>query len=418
MGTERTLPMRILPLVGLLSLTGFASAQTTWLVPDQIPTIQEAVDLASSGDHVLVSPGVYRENVQIVEKSLRVQGLAGAAATIIDGNGEGRCLMLKPTLDGSSTMVVDGFTLTGGVANQGGGVYISDSGAEVRNCVITGNHATDTGGGVFTFFNFGSLTNTIIHGNSAVSGGGGIHNFGFSMARIVNCTVVNNQVTQPSSTSAGVKVDNYGVTMINTVVRGNLAGNNVSSVTYSPYFRPVHCNFEGSGQFAGHGNLDVDPLFVDPANGDFHLRPGSPNVDAGSKLPPWLEVDISRDIDGDQRVGNPIDIGADELRARVYLSGVIEAGNTVQLTAIGYDPGTSLSAWLSTELLEGPTSTPFGDWWLADRRVTLLDQQTLPGGGLFQMPYAIPPTVPLGTPLHLQALTDATLTKPTSSVVH
>jgi hypothetical protein len=32
----------------------------------------------------------------------------------------------------------------------------------------------------------------------------------------------------------------------------------------------------------GTGNLSVDPLFVDPSNGDYHLRSGSPAIGAGS----------------------------------------------------------------------------------------------------------------------------------------
>ena len=59
------------------------------------------------------------------------------------------------------------------------------------------------------------------------------------------------------------------------------------------------------------GNLSQDPLFVNPATGDYHLGPGSPALDTGdpSGVPPAPPVDY----DGQTRpLGNGVDIGADE----------------------------------------------------------------------------------------------------------
>jgi hypothetical protein len=62
-------------------------------------------------------------------------------------------------------------------------------------------------------------------------------------------------------------------------------------------------------------NISVDPQFIDPAGGDYHLRPGSPAVDRGTN-----DGAPAVDIDGDQRPfdgngdGIPVtDIGADEI---------------------------------------------------------------------------------------------------------
>jgi hypothetical protein len=71
--------------------------------------------------------------------------------------------------------------------------------------------------------------------------------------------------------------------------------------------------------------FDVDPLLADPENGDFHLLPGSPAIDAGVTEKDacwanlcWLplpDMDFEGDlrlVDGDGFAGRAADIGADE----------------------------------------------------------------------------------------------------------
>jgi hypothetical protein len=49
----------------------------------------------------------------------------------------------------------------------------------------------------------------------------------------------------------------------------------------------------------GDGNIDADPLFVNPDNGDYHLQSGSPAIDAGHN---WAIAGLAdTDLDGDPR---------------------------------------------------------------------------------------------------------------------
>lgn len=116
-------------------------------------TIQAAVDAADEGDTIQVGPGIYdagetadpsgEMNRVAIGRSLRVVAVDGPEATTILGSGADggpaiRCAYV-------SNAVLSGFTLTGGLAGSGGGVFC-DRGAEIRDCTIAGN-ASDWGAG-------------------------------------------------------------------------------------------------------------------------------------------------------------------------------------------------------------------------------------------------------------------------------
>jgi len=84
------------------------------------------------------------------------------------------------------------------------------------------------------------------------------------------------------------------------------------------------------GSYSGTGNIDADPRFRDPANGDFHLLPTSPCTDAGTNdapnLPAFDFEGHPRIFDGNEDGNAIVDMGVDELFwQRFYLPLVVRS---------------------------------------------------------------------------------------------
>lgn len=154
----------------------------------------------------------------------------------------------------------------------------------VSNCRFLGNSAE--GGGAICLFNAGGMDVVNCElSNNAAWGGGAILLDGNAEAYIRNCTFNGNVAVEGAAVSTVVSF----TTITNSVVWGNLPEpfEGHPTVSYS-------CVDGGAD---GVGNIDRNPLFVDPQNGDFRLLPGSPCIDAGfnNSLPRDLQ-----DLDTDE----------------------------------------------------------------------------------------------------------------------
>ena len=115
-------------------------------VPEEYPSIQSAIDASTSGAVVLVSPGRYRECLDLQGRMITVQSTAGADHTSIDGGCGGTTVCM---ISGeSASTVLEGFVITGGTGDSGfnghrigGGLRIEGSSPTIRRCIVTGNTA-------------------------------------------------------------------------------------------------------------------------------------------------------------------------------------------------------------------------------------------------------------------------------------
>lgn len=175
--------------------------------------------------------------------------------------------------------------------------------------------------------------------------------------------------------------------------------NGACSVSYSDTEHSLH---------PGVGNISTDPLFSDPAAGDYRLRFGSPCADAGEpQAPPggWPPdlLGTPRPVDGDLDTLTRIDMGAFEL-APLYVPGKPQPGGTLAVELWG-SVGALSQVWIARQPAGPGQGTPFGSYHLLPPLLPLglhCAQPGPPGG--FQR--AIPNDPQLyGRTFCLQALT-------------
>ncbi|MDP6986980.1 MAG: NosD domain-containing protein [Phycisphaerales bacterium] len=168
----------------VLLATAASSPAAVWTVDDDFTDfpaadfsdIQSAIDGASAGDEVQVYPGTYvgtgEQVVDMLGKSIVLRGVGGLDQTIIDGESARRCLV--STTNTVATTEIDGFTLRGGAADSGGGIYVLNTSPTFRNCLIENCLATANGGGILLNDSDAIFEQCVIMENEAENAGGGV----------------------------------------------------------------------------------------------------------------------------------------------------------------------------------------------------------------------------------------------------
>jgi hypothetical protein len=224
---------------------------------------QSVVEIGGSGGSLCASvdASIVAEHCQFVgnvaEGGLSGYGFGGAVAM---RGGSDLGIFNSCVFTGNSA----GRATAGDNLSSGGGLYVSEA-TEVRlvNCVLDSNvsHGTGAGAGAAAFLQGTAVT-------------------------VTGCTLTRNGGTDAallSFSSAG--------TVENSIMYANAspAIDGPAVVRFS--------NVEGGN--VGDGNIDADPLFIDPANGDYRLGAGSPCIDAADNTA--APLGFAQDLAGEPR---------------------------------------------------------------------------------------------------------------------
>ncbi len=227
-----------------------ASAGTVYYVyPGQ--SIQTAINNASSGDTIVVYPGVYAGPFAL-KTGVNIEGHE-TAFTFLSGTGSGSTIA---TANGVSA-VISKFTFI----NASSGIQVTGSSSLIiRNNVFTLKTAGSTAVSVASSPTTTILNNTFYSNGTAVS-------------RDSDISIVNNIFS--SDTTAAISPLTPS-----------------TNTSYNVFFGPNDVS-------TGSNTDTADPLLVNPTGGDFHLQDGSPCINTGDET-------VGANYDGSV----PPDIGA------------------------------------------------------------------------------------------------------------
>jgi hypothetical protein len=198
----------------------------------------------------------------------------------------------------------------GNQSNRGGGFASwSHCNARITECIFRSNFASETGGGALCEPSISTITGNQFISNTADVSGGGLAVWG-------NSTISRNLLSDNYAVSGGaIACKNYKHSIFNNVVYGNGADNGggiycdgdsllLSSCVFwadtlgdgteidisdASQYSIRYCDIYGG--FEGEGNINTEPQFRNPQNGDYHLMSAdcgdsynSPCIDSGDRI--------------------------------------------------------------------------------------------------------------------------------------
>jgi hypothetical protein len=288
-------------------------------VPAQYPTIGAALGAALPGDEIFVAPGTYSPpSGESFPLTMSTNGVklfgSGMGITVLDAQGTAGVIRHTATNGGR----VSGFTITGGLAPDGGGIHVTAGNAEIDHNLIVGNGAEDRGSGILLDRPSGPAIAPWIHHNvvwenfdatPADEGDPhGVFHFGQTFGVVEHNLIGRSDGNGLLTVTGATPSLRHNIFIENGIVGPPARGRGICWTSGTPpslfhnlFFANVLAAIlwpAGGGNMSGafansvsstdlvYGNLDANPLLVDPDGGDFHLQSESPAIDAGDPALP------------------------------------------------------------------------------------------------------------------------------------
>ncbi|HJM94564.1 MAG TPA: hypothetical protein QF698_00690, partial [Candidatus Marinimicrobia bacterium] len=312
---------------------------------DPFRSIQAGINFSSNTDSVTVAPGTYVENINFRGRNIEVVGedrettiIDGdsSGSVVIFSSGEDSTTVLSGfTIQNGmainagglfisySSPTLNNLTVVNNTASHNGaGFLIEHSNAHLDNIYLRNNISGYDGGGLQWVGSDGGspmLKNMVVDGNTCFRLGGGLNLESVNGIIINNILLVNNTATveygggmwingnsvpdftykldnvsvinNNSPSGGGIAIQAANVDIVNSIFQNNSEEEiGFSSWGPSSHLNITYSNIENgmvdidttNGEITwGDGNIDVDPMFVDSANGNYHLLASSQLINAG-----------------------------------------------------------------------------------------------------------------------------------------
>ena len=246
-------------------------------------TIRDAMAAAQAGDTIYLTEGIYNIRGElapprhpdryvgiVLKDNVNLIG-AGASKTTIIGTDSAWTI-----IDGNNS-IISGLTIIN--EDDWPPVYLESNSSRINYCVV--KNSTTFGGGISVWSENSQISNNLIINNEV-----GIDFHGQRNVKIYNNTIANNSVHGISGA-----LGEGGHEIRNNII----CYNSNTGVYIHDGFTFTHNDVYGNGKnYAGdgwmddqtgiNGNISEDPLFVNPAAGDYKLMAGSPCINAGTNV--------------------------------------------------------------------------------------------------------------------------------------